>query len=96
MVDDLGLVEADDGLGQRVVIRVSHAADRGLDPRFGQALGVADRQILTAAVAVMHDASMRPADREGPAPRRPGRSSALMRARQPMMRRAKTSITNAV
>ena len=42
----LGLVEPNDRLGQGVVIRVPSAADRGLDARQRQALGVADRQVL--------------------------------------------------
>ena len=50
----LGLVEPNDRLGQGVVIRVPSAADRGLDARQRQALGVADRQVLHPAVAVMH------------------------------------------
>ena len=45
-VDGLGLVEADDGLGQGVV-RVAAAVDRGLDPGLGEAFGVANRAILT-------------------------------------------------
>ena len=32
---------------------VSKAADRGLDARFGQSLGVANGQILTATVAMV-------------------------------------------
>ena len=49
-VDDLGLVEAVDGLGQGVVVAVADAADRGLDAGLGQAFGVSDREILAAAV----------------------------------------------
>ena len=44
--DDLGLVEAVDRLGQGVVVAVADAADRGLDARIGEALGVADRDVL--------------------------------------------------
>jgi hypothetical protein len=40
--DDLGLEEADDSLGQRVVVRVATASDRRLDARLYQALGVAN------------------------------------------------------
>src|SRR5713226_4605874 len=54
-VNELGLVKPDDRLGKGVVVRIAHAAYRRLDPRFGQSLGVANRQILAAAVAVMHD-----------------------------------------
>jgi len=56
-VDHLGLVEAVDRLGQGVVIAVTDAADRGLDPGFGEALGIFDRDILAAAVAVMDEAA---------------------------------------
>ena len=55
-VDHLSLVEAVDRFGQRVVVAVADAADRRIDPGFGQALGVFDRQVLDAAVAVMHEA----------------------------------------
>lgn len=48
-VDHFGLEQADDGLGQRVIVRVTDAADGGLDGRLGQSLGVADRQVLAAA-----------------------------------------------
>jgi hypothetical protein len=43
-VDDLGFEEAVDRLGQRVVVAVANAADRGLDACFGQSFGVFDRQ----------------------------------------------------
>ena len=52
-IDDLGLEQTDDAVGQGVVIRISDTANRGVDPRFGQPLGVFDRQVLAAAVAVM-------------------------------------------
>jgi hypothetical protein len=38
-----------------VVVAVADAADRGHDPGLGEAFGVADREILDAAVAVMND-----------------------------------------
>ena len=44
-VDHFGLEQADDGLGERVVVGVADAADRGLDAGLGQPLGVADRQV---------------------------------------------------
>ena len=56
MADHLGLVEADDRLGQGVVVGVAAAADRGLDAGLGEALGVADREVLDAAVAVVDEA----------------------------------------
>ena len=45
-MDHLGLVEAVDRLGESVVVAVADAADRGLDAGFGQALGVADADVL--------------------------------------------------
>ena len=45
-VDDLGLVQPVDGLGQRVVVGVAPAADRGSDAGFGKAFGIAKRQPL--------------------------------------------------
>ena len=52
-MDDLGLVGAVYRLGQRVVVRVADAADGRLDPSFGKALGVLDRDILAAADALL-------------------------------------------
>ena len=40
--DDLGLEEADHRLGERVIVAVADAADRGLDPGLSQTLGVFD------------------------------------------------------
>jgi len=54
-VDDLGLVETIDGFGESIVIAVAHAAYRRFDARFRQALGVFDRDVLAAPVAVMHE-----------------------------------------
>ncbi len=48
-VDDLGLEQSVDGLGQPVVVAVAGGADRGLDAGFGQAFAVADRDVLRAA-----------------------------------------------
>ncbi len=45
------------GLGERVVVAVADAADRGLDAGLGEALGVADRDVLHAAVAVVDEAA---------------------------------------
>src|SRR6266550_4704666 len=55
-VNDLGLEQADDGFGECVVVGIANTPDRRLRTRIGQALGVPDRQILGAAIAVMHDA----------------------------------------
>src|SRR6266511_1973078 len=54
-VDDLGFVKAVDGFGEGIVVTVADAAHRRLDTRFRQALGVFDRDVLAAPVAVMHE-----------------------------------------
>ena len=41
-VDHLGLVQAVDRLRERIVKTVADAANRGLDPRRSQALGIAN------------------------------------------------------
>ena len=65
-VDQLGLVEAVDGLGQRVVVGIADAADRGLDASLGQTLGVADRDVLNAPIAMVNEpAAYRPPIMEG-------------------------------
>lgn len=51
---DLGLEQAVDRLGKRVVVAVANAANRGLDACLGEAFGVFDRQIRAAAVAVVN------------------------------------------
>jgi len=56
-VDHLGLEEAVGGFGERVVIAVADAPDRGLDAGFGEAFGIYDRDILAATVAVMDEAA---------------------------------------
>jgi hypothetical protein len=56
-MDDLGFVEPVDRLGQSVVVAVADAADRGLDPGLGEALGVLDKHILRPAVAMMDEAA---------------------------------------
>src|SRR5271170_7810354 len=58
----IGLVETVDGLGESIVIAVPNAAYRRFDASFRQALGVFDRDILAAPVAVMHE----PAAMHGP------------------------------
>ena len=42
-MDHLGLVEADDGFSQSVIVRVAPAADGRLNTRLGEPLGVTDR-----------------------------------------------------
>src|SRR6266550_2242715 len=54
-VNDFGLEQTDDGFGERVVVRIAYAAHPWLCTCLGQTFGIPDRQILTAAVAVMHD-----------------------------------------
>ena len=51
VVNDLGLEQSDDRLGEGVVVRVADAADRRLDASLLQALGVTNREILAAPVA---------------------------------------------
>ena len=45
-MNDLGLLKPVDRLGQRIVVAVANAANRGFDPCLGQTLGVFDRHIL--------------------------------------------------
>jgi hypothetical protein len=45
-VDYLGLVKAIDRLGRSVVVAVAEAADRRLDPGFGEAFGILDGHVL--------------------------------------------------
>lgn len=52
-VDQLGLVEAVDALGECVVIAVAFAAHRWFDAGLGQTLAVADGHVLRPAVAVV-------------------------------------------
>ncbi len=60
-MDDLGLVEADGGRGEGVVVGIASAADgQRADGLCGSA-GVADRELLAAAVAVVSEAGCRPA-----------------------------------
>jgi len=53
MLDHLGLVETIDGLGEGIVIRVTDAADGSSDLRLFEALGILDRKVLHAAIAMM-------------------------------------------
>src|SRR5512133_699923 len=54
-MDDLGLEQAVDGFGERIVIAVADAADRGLDAGTRKPFGIADRDILHAAIAVVDE-----------------------------------------
>lgn len=49
-MDDLGLVETVDGLGQCIFVAVAHAAHRRLDTGVGQALGVCALQPILPAI----------------------------------------------
>jgi hypothetical protein len=53
--DDLGLEQTDDRLGERVVVGVAAAASRWADAALGEALAVAQRQVLSTTIAVMHE-----------------------------------------
>jgi hypothetical protein len=52
-MNNLAFVEAVDRFGQRVVVGVADASNRGLDPGLGEALGVLDRDILAAPDALL-------------------------------------------
>jgi hypothetical protein len=43
-MDNLGLVEAIDGFREGIVVTIANTADRRLNARFRQALGVLDRE----------------------------------------------------
>ena len=61
-VNDLGLVEPVDRLGEGAVIGIADAADRRLDAGLGQALGILDRHIQGG----FKRSSQHPADRLDP------------------------------
>jgi len=48
--DDLGLVEADDAVGHRIVVRIADTSDPRFNARLEPAVGVADRQVLRPAI----------------------------------------------
>jgi hypothetical protein len=52
--DELGLVKAVDGFGERVVIAVADTADGWFDASLNQALGVFDRDILAASAQALN------------------------------------------
>ena len=56
-IDDLGLEQADHCSGERVVVRISHTADRRLDAGLGEPLAVFDRDVLDAAIGMMDPAA---------------------------------------
>jgi hypothetical protein len=51
----LGFEEADDGFGERLVVRIPETADGGREAGVGQSIGVAHREVLRAAIALMHE-----------------------------------------
>ena len=53
-LNHLRLEEANHRFGERVVVGIATAADGGLDPGLRQAVRVAHREVLCAAVAVMY------------------------------------------
>ena len=91
-MDDLGLEQAVDRLGERVVVAVADAADGGLDASLGQPLGVWIERYWTPRSLMVHQAARGgpAADRAAPAPAHRARSSRAPSAmtRQPTIRRA--------
>ena len=93
-MDQLGLVQAINGLGRGVVVAVALAAHGGSDAGLGQSLAVADADILRAPAAGLN---------QGPIPLGLLGVQRLLKriqhevrvSRQPTMRRAYTSKTKA-
>jgi hypothetical protein len=52
-MNDFGLIETVDRLGECIVVAVADASDRRLYASFRQPLGVADRQLLNAPDALL-------------------------------------------
>ena len=52
-LDDLGLEQADDAFGKGVIVAVTDATHRRINPSLGQPFGVSDRQVLATPIAVM-------------------------------------------
>lgn len=57
LLDQLGLVEAVDGLGQRVVERRPDRADAGRDPGGGEPFTVGERGVLRPVIMMSPDTS---------------------------------------
>lgn len=97
-VNQLGLVQPVDGFGQGVVVAIALATNRGLDAGLGQSLGVADRDVLAATIAVVDQTPVRCGWRAYSACSRASSTKSvfmLVLTRQPTIRRANTSITKA-
>ena len=62
-MDELGLIEAIDRLGESVVVAIADAADRWFDAGLRQALCVLDRDVLAAAITMVN----KPCAMDGPA-----------------------------
>src|SRR3954447_20503556 len=56
-MDHLGFVETVDGFGEGIVVAVPDAADRRLDPRLGEPLGIFNREVLHPAITVVDEAA---------------------------------------
>lgn len=54
LVDHLGFEEANDALGQCIIVGVAHGSDREIDVSFSQPLGILYRQVLRSAVRVVN------------------------------------------
>src|SRR4051812_5701706 len=97
-MDQLGLAQGVERLGEGVVVTVTARADRRHGAGIGQPLGVADGEVLDAAIAVADEA----AQAGGTASQRTisGASGAGsvrrdLDARQPTTKHEQTSTTNA-
>jgi hypothetical protein len=98
-MDELGLVEAVDGLGQRVVVALAARADRADGADLGKPAGVPNREVLDAPVGVVDEACERRTRRDQRASSRASRGRGSPRGsvatRQPTIRRLKASTMNA-
>ncbi len=54
-MDQFGFEQPVDRLGEGIVVAVADAADGRLDTGLGEPLGVADRQVLRAPIAMVHE-----------------------------------------
>jgi hypothetical protein len=59
-VNDLGLVETVDRFGEGIVVEIADAANRRLDARSGQTLGVSDADVLSIAELTTRPSADRP------------------------------------
>ncbi len=57
-MNQFGLVQTVDCLGQCVIVTVATSTRRGLDARFGQSLAIANANVLRASVGVMYQRSI--------------------------------------